>query len=213
MAAALGDRVRLGAEAVAIEQDSAGVRVRLADGDAVRGSRAVLALPLTAQRSLRFDPPPPRHRREALARARYGDALKAALVYEEVPEGSYPRLEARGVLYRPDPGLPLVGCFAASTPARRLAELAEEERRSELGRLAGAEPRAFRSIAWSQEPFTRGSYLIFGPGDLTTWRRRLAEPHGRLHFAGSESSPLPSYVNGAILAGERAAQEVLRRSD
>jgi monoamine oxidase len=64
-------------------------------------------------------------------------------------------------------------------------------------------------VDWAAEPFSRGSYLIFGPGDLTTWGRRLAEPHGRVHFAGSEASDLPSYAEGAVRAGERAADEVL----
>jgi monoamine oxidase len=30
-----------------------------------------------------------------------------------------------------------------------------------------------------------------------------------VHFAGSEASVLPSYMNGAVLAGERAAAEIL----
>jgi monoamine oxidase len=64
-------------------------------------------------------------------------------------------------------------------------------------------------VDWAAERFSRGSYLIFGPGDLTTWGRRLAEPHGRVHFAGSEASDLPSYAEGAVRAGERAADEVL----
>jgi monoamine oxidase len=51
--------------------------------------------------------------------------------------------------------------------------------------------------------------VIFGPGHLTTWGHRLAEPHGLLHFAGSEASELPSYVEGALRAGERAANELL----
>ena len=65
------------------------------------------------------------------------------------------------------------------------------------------------AVAWTLEPETRGSYLIFGPGDLLDWGRRLAEPHGRIHFAGSEASVLPSYMEGAVRAGERAAEEVL----
>jgi len=83
LAAELGDRVRLGALAAAVEQASDGVRVRLADGGVVRGAQAVLALPLTLQRGLRFEPPLPAHRRLALARARYGDVVKAALAFDE----------------------------------------------------------------------------------------------------------------------------------
>ena len=97
--------------------------------------------------------------------------------------------------------------FAGAGPQRRLSALGPRER--ELVRLAGGSPRAVTVVAWSQERSTRGSYLIFGPGDLTGWGRRLAEPHGRVHFAGSEASALPSYMEGAVRAGERAAGEAL----
>jgi len=209
LGAALGDRVRLSTEAVAVEQDAAGVRLSTADGSSERARRAVLALPLTLQRGLRFEPPLPLHRREALARARYGDAVKAGLAYDELPAGPYPLLDGCGVVHRPDPDLPLLVFFSGSGPARALAALGEDERRRRIARLAGREPNTFRSMAWSHEAYTRGSYVIFGPGDLTSWGHRLAEPFGRLHFAGSEASSLPSYMNGAVVAGERAAQEVL----
>jgi monoamine oxidase len=78
------------------------------------------------------------------------------------------------------------------------------------GAAARARKRAtLAAVDWSRERFTRGSYLIFGPGQLTSWGHRLAEPHGRVHFAGSEASNLPSYMEGAVRAGERAANEVL----
>jgi monoamine oxidase len=67
------------------------------------------------------------------------------------------------------------------------------------------------AVDWTREPFSLGSYMIFGPGDLLAWGRRLAEPHGRLHFAGAETSTLPSYLEGAVRAGGRAADEVLAR--
>jgi monoamine oxidase len=106
--------------------------------------------------------------------------------------GRLPELSAAGLLYQPDPGVPLLALFAAAGAAQ--------------------EARSIESLAavdWTREAFSRGSYLIFGPGDLTTWGRRLIEPQGRLHFAGSEASSLPSYIEGAVRAGERAADEVL----
>ena len=209
LAEGLDGRIRAGAETVAIEEDSAGVSVLLADGTRERGVRAVVAVPLTAQRGIRFDPPLPAHRRLALARARYGDVVKAGLAYEGPPTGKRPTLTRDGLVYEPDHELPLVGVFAGGRAARRLDVLPLRERDTELVRLAGETPRAVGAVAWSREPFAHGSYVIFGPRDLTEWGARLAEPHGRVHFAGSESSPLPSYMEGAVRAGERAAAEIL----
>jgi monoamine oxidase len=184
--------LRLGAEVTAVEADGADLRIRLTDGAELRASRAILAVPLTVQGTIRFEPPLPDHRRLALRQARYGDVVKVALPDDHVGAERLPRLSADGVLYRPDPQLPLLVLFAGAGAARRAREVAG---------LASAD--------WTREPFSRGSYVIFGPGHLTTWGHRLAEPHGLLHFAGSEASELPSYVEGALRAGERAANELL----
>jgi monoamine oxidase len=182
--------IRLGAKVIEIEE-AGGLRLRLGGGEVIPAARAIVAVPLTLQRDIRFDPPLLPHRRRALRRARYGDVVKAALAHGE-GDRKLPELTPSGLLYRPDPRLPLIALFAGAHAARHA------RKRESLA-----------AVDWAAEPFSRGSYLIFGPGDLTTWGRRLAEPHGRVHFAGSEASDLPSYAEGAVRAGERAADEVL----
>jgi len=191
--------VRLGSEVAALEQVSGAVRTRLHDGSALQARRVILAVPLTVQRLIRFAPPLEAHRRAALAEARYGDAVKAGFAFDELPARELPELTAAGVLYRPDPALPLLALFAGAGAARRASSF----------RFPEGGPRAARAVDWTAEPYTRGSYLILGPGHLTSWGRRLAEPQGRLHFAGAEASDLPSFMEGAVRAGERAANEVL----
>jgi monoamine oxidase len=195
LAAALD--VRLRAEVVALDGSAEGVVVRLRDGSEVRARHAVVAVPLTAQRRLRFGPPLPEARRRALAAARYGEAVKVGLAYDRLPERELPEISAEGVLYRPDPELPLLALFAGARAARSAS------------RFSPGRPRAVRAVDWSQDPYAGGSYLIFGPGHLTSWGHRLSEPHGRIHFAGAESSNLPSYMEGAVRAGERVTREVL----
>jgi monoamine oxidase len=189
----LAERVVLGTQAVAVEQEQEGIVVRTADGRVARARRAVLAIPLTLQRALRFEPPLPDHCRVALERARYGRVVKAAAAFAEQyrAEGDPPlsELTGEGLVYEPDDSRRLIGLFAGSGAA---------------GRARPPGP----AVDWSREPFSRGSYLIFGPGDLLAWGRGLAEPYGRLHFAGAEASTLPSYLEGAVRAGERAAAEV-----
>jgi monoamine oxidase len=191
--------VRLDAEVVGLEQHHGGVRLALRDGLRVRARRAILALPLTLQRDVRFEPPLPAYRRSALAEARYGDVVKAGFAFDEAPARELPELTPAGFLYRPDPDLPLLALFAGAGAARRASTFSFGDRA----------PHAAAAVDWTAEPFTQGSYLIFGPGHLTSWGRRLAEPQGRLHFAGAEASDLPSFMEGAVRAGERVANEVL----
>lgn len=212
LAARLEGRLRLGAEVAAVEQGSREVVVRLADGSVERAARAVLAIPLTAQRRLRFDPTLPAERRRALAEARYGEVVKAGLLFDDAfwPEDEPPVvLSERGLVYAPRPDQPLLCVFAGSGAARSL----ERELPGLLSDAVGEHrTRAAASVDWSEEPFSWGSYLILGPGELTLWGRRLREPHGLVHFAGSEASSLPSYLEGAVRAAERCAAEVLASS-
>lgn len=191
--------VRLESEVAVLEHSRGSVRVTLRDGSELRAGRAVLAAPLTLLRLIRFTPPLEAHWQTALAEAGYGDAVKAGYAFDELPERELPELTEAGVLYRPDPAVPLLALFAGAGAARRASSFAFPEGR----------PRAAAAVDWTADPFARGSYLIFGPGQLTTWGRRLAEPQGRLHFAGAEASDLPSFMEGAVRAGERAADEVL----
>lgn len=190
LADALDGRGRLAAEAVAIEQEGDGVTVRLRNGRSEQGASAILGVPLTTQRALRFDPPLPPHRRIALEKARYGDVVKAGLAYETPPPRERPELTCAGLVYEPDPDLPLVAVFAGAAAARRLERLAPRERDAELVRLGGGAPRALASVSWGSEPFARGSYLVFGPGDLTGWGHRLAERRTRpLRRRGGVAAP------------------------
>jgi monoamine oxidase len=200
LATELGDCVRLGSPAVALDQGSDGVRVTLGDGTTLVAERAILAIPLTLQRELRFEPPLPPHRLEALASARYGEVVKAAAYYEGPAPVPAEQVTGDGIAFVSGEDDRVLVLFAGSRAARRP---------DALRALAGESPHAYCEVDWSQERYTRGSYLILGPGDLLAWGRRLAEPHARIHFAGAEASPLPSYMNGAVLAGERAAREIL----
>lgn len=203
----------LGARVTAIGQAADGVTVRCADGRIEQAGRAVVALPLTVQRDVRFDPDLPGFRRLALERARYGDVVKAVLSAGEPLHGAS-ALTEKAFLAPHDEHDDLIVSFYASRPARELAGLPARARDMEIAHHAAAalglsSPRTLEAIAWTNETATKGSYLIFGPGDLLAWGRHLADAHGRIHFAGSEASELPSYMEGAVRAGWRAAEEVL----
>jgi monoamine oxidase len=48
------------------------------------------------------------------------------------------------------------------------------------------------------------------PGVLTQYGSTLREPCGRIHWAGTETSPIMhGAVDGAVRSGERAAREVV----
>jgi monoamine oxidase len=62
-----------------------------------------------------------------------------------------------------------------------------------------------RIDCWNEQPETAGSYLVLRLGELTTHRDALAQPTGRVLYAGAEASSSPSFIAGAAEAGARAA--------
>jgi monoamine oxidase len=192
--------VRTGVAVAALEQDVSGVSVHTAEGDVISAERAVVAVPLTLQRKLRFEPSLPEHRRRALEEARYGDARKDAALFPGPAPSLLKVLTEDGFYYASTDDPRVLVRFGGAAAAAREIDFAD---------VTGVAPRAVAGVRWSEEPWTRGTYLILGPRHLTTWGGRLGEPHGRIHFAGAEASTLPSYMEGAARAGERAAAEIL----
>jgi monoamine oxidase len=192
--------VRTRAAVVRVEDDGGGVSVQLGDGTTERAARAVIAVPLTLQRAIEFDPPLSEVRQHALAEARYGEIVKEAALFDVPQQVPDPDLSADGHLYVAAHDARLLIRFAGAEAARTGIRLRQ---------VVGADARAHASVDWSAEPWTHGSYLILGPGQLLAWGNRLGEAHGRIHFAGAERSTLKSYMEGAVRAADEAAAEVL----
>jgi monoamine oxidase len=85
-----------------------------------------------------------------------------------------------------------------------------------FARIAGGDARKQfkqgRLVAWSEDPFTRGSYAVVAPGRLKA-REALARPiRDRLWIAGEAvAGPFSMTAGGAYLSGQKAASEVVVR--
>lgn len=67
---------------------------------------------------------------------------------------------------------------------------------------------------WTNEPWIDGCVNMTAPGVLTRYTDAITAPVGNVHWAGSDTSidNHPSYMDGAVRAGERAAAEVSARA-
>jgi monoamine oxidase len=143
----------------------------------------------------------------AYARATWRDAGFSGELYQ--PHGT---VRATVELAR-EPAVLLafvVGAEAARWPSRDPGE-----RRGDVlatfARLGAGEPLDYLEIDWGSDPWSAGCVACLAPGALAAGAR-WREPHGRIHFAGTETArEWPGYMEGAIEAGERAAAEVLAR--
>jgi monoamine oxidase len=98
--------------------------------------------------------------------------------------------------------------FPKSQAERRAAVLAD------FAQAFG--PRALKPVDyfeqdWTQEPWIRGGPVsVLGPGTTTDFLPAMLRPFGRVHWAGTETSPFwNGYMDGAVRSGERASKEIL----
>ena len=62
---------------------------------------------------------------------------------------------------------------------------------------------------WSLDPWSRGAFPVFKPGEMSTLMPTIARPESGIHFAGEHTSSWTGWMEGALQSGERAAREVL----
>ncbi|WP_040167403.1 flavin monoamine oxidase family protein [Microbacterium gorillae] len=59
---------------------------------------------------------------------------------------------------------------------------------------------------WNTDPFSRGAWMTFAPGQLSTGHSGFAAPSGRILFAGSDVAiRWPGWIDGALETGAAAA--------
>jgi monoamine oxidase len=228
MANELGEeRLMLGAPVRRIEHARDGLTVH-ADGSAVRGRRAILAMAPTLAGRIAYDPPLPGYRDQLTQRMPLGTVAKCMAIYDE-PFWRAEGLSGQGASDRgpvrltfdnsPPDGSPgvLLG-FLEGRRARELGRLPEEERRTAVidcfTRLFGpraATPDGYVERLWAEEEWTRGCYGCHMPtGAWTNYGPALHPPLGPLHWAGAEYAHVwNGYMDGAVRSGEAAAAEVV----
>ncbi len=94
-------------------------------------------------------------------------------------------------------------------PARVVRETLAALERAVPGISADFNGRAWLD-EWSADPWSRGSYAAFEPGQVTGFLDAIARAEGGLHFAGEHTSvAYQGFLEGAVVSGERCAREVL----
>ncbi|MFJ9823284.1 flavin monoamine oxidase family protein [Streptomyces sp. NPDC101160] len=220
----LGDRVRLETPVRRITQDDDGVTVHTDSGEIRAGYAIVTAAP-AHRAAIEFDPALP-EQAEGLARTwRMGVLSKAFVAYEKPfwrADGfSGEAVTDTGTVFitfdvSPAPSGP--GILMAFCDPRVFDGFSPEIRRDrvvqQLADLYGPQARTpidYTDHCWGAEPFAPGGpNPAVAPYATTSYGKALSEPHGRVHWAGTETAgEWAGSMNGAVLTGQRTAERVL----
>lgn len=225
----LDDHIRWGAAVQAIEYNPGGVSVSyLQKGNAgkVEADHAVIAIPGMLVRLLKFSPELPRATVLAYRALGYGRIMKVVLQsrtrFWEKREPPYTGVVTHreaGNIYHSSIGQPgrrglltnYVAGWGADNwgPLGAAGQIAEAKKlTSDVWQITPAEIERARSWHWNIQPWARGSYAFFAPGQMTSVRPLVAQPVGHIHFAGEHTAVWQGYMNGAVESGLRAAAEI-----
>lgn len=217
----LGAQVHLGVPVTAVTQSARGVSVHTAAG-AFRGARCVLALPPSLCARIEVEGRSP-ERAAVEAGMPAANVVKVVASYRrafwrargESGEAYHPGGVVRATVDLCDgDDAALLGFVVGDDAVEWSARTDEERRAIALGDLSdlfgeeAANPEHYLEHDWSLDPWAGGCIGNLAPGVDDAG---LRAPCGRVHYAGSETArEWPRYLEGAIEAGERAAEEVMR---
>jgi monoamine oxidase len=227
VASQLGRRVVLRAPVRGIEQRG-GLATVVSDRGTFQARRVIVAVPAPLATAIRWDPVLPVVHDALRRRMALGTLAKVHAVYPEPfwrqDTGTWRAVKVGGTVKEmfdntPPSGRPgvLMGFLGGHSWREWMPRPLRERKPAVLADFAQAfGERALRPVDyfeqdWTQEPWIRGGPVsVLGPGTTTDFLPALLRPFGRVHWAGTETSPhWNGYMDGAVRSGERAAKEVL----
>ena len=230
LAAALGDRIVVDSPVLTIDYTDDHVVVTCRGGLVAAGRQVIVALSPTLAGRIMYDPPLPGVRDQLTQRMPLASAHKMFAIYDEpfwrldglnaqlISEVGPARMSNDSCLPDEVGGPGIILAFLEGESARVAGQWPAEKRhsalRAELGRHFGrraAQPRRIVERGWADREWIRGAYNPnTGPCGLLHFGTALSTPIGPIKWAATETANAWSgYMEGAVEAGHRAAQEAL----
>ena len=208
-----GADIHLGTSVTAVRQDAGGTVVITADGTSFTARAVVCTLPLNVLGTVDFHPALPEAKLSASAERTASQGLKTWIrVRGEIPPFTAYAPDDHDLTFaRPEytvDGDTLLVAFGTS--AERLSPTDKDGVARAL--------RAWRDdldvvdVAghdWMSDDFSRETWPMQRPGQLTRYLAALRRPHGSVHFAGSDvANGWAGFIDGAIETGLTTARAV-----
>jgi monoamine oxidase len=227
LAKQLGDIVALRSAVKRIDQHGHRAHVHTARGT-VLAKRVIVATPPPLTLDLGFHPQLPTDRLQLLRHLDMGELMKCDAIYA-TPFWRAAGLNgfgindsgaARAVFDNTPPtgGPGVLLAFVGGATWRTYGPMSKDQRRNAVlqGFAAMFGEQALHPIDYVEHDWTKerwsggGPTAIHGPGSLVQFGPSIRRPHGRVHWAGTETATYWSgYMDGAVSSGQRAAAEVL----
>jgi monoamine oxidase len=222
--------VRLGIAVKSIVQTKGGVEAHSTDGHVFRGRKVIVAFSTPLYAKISFDPPLPAGKALLAGSTRLGYYTKVMAVYSKpwwrdngfcgASQSFLGPAAATRDTSEDSRSMFRLTSFIAGQPGEEWSRLPPAERRAavlaQLSHLFGSNdahlPTEYVEQQWSSEEWSLGCPCPYTPpGVLTKVGEYLTEPHGHVHFVGTETAvEWKGYMEGALTSGIRGADEVVK---
>ncbi|MBH98834.1 MAG: hypothetical protein CMM56_10355 [Rhodospirillaceae bacterium] len=228
MANALYKEPHLGKVVKSIDDDGS-LEIRCADGATYRAPHVICSIPLGALRDVAIKPPLSKLQHKAIIDIPSQPTTQIFLAHKSKfweSDGLKPSMYTNGVAGMiaaarngEDPNE--VTSFTAWTMGSN-AQILDKLPVDEAGKLIIQEIEKIRPSAqgqleflglksWGADPFARGGWAYFRPGQVTQLYKAIGKPHGNLHFCGEHLSIANRGMEGAMESGKQAATQILNK--
>ncbi|GAB4421811.1 MAG: hypothetical protein OHK0039_37250 [Bacteroidia bacterium] len=218
------DHIRLQHRVVSIAQSGEGVQVRCQNGSTFEADRLICTAPTFALQQIDWQPALPPEQVEALRALQYARIIKVALLCSErfwgdesfdmITDG-YGHYFYHATKTQPGPRGVLISYSTGDKAEAMAAQNQAGKRQIVLDALRPAfgdvsdKIIKIQSYYWGNDPYSMGSYALYGRGQWTTVMPVLRQRHKRVYFAGEHLADWQGFMEGAINTGEEAANAIL----
>jgi len=227
MAAAIQGPLLTGMPVAAIRSLDDRVEVECADGTVHGAEFCVVTVPFSVLRGIAVSPGFEGPQKEAVEKLPYTAITKYYLVSEEPfweTDGLPPTMWTDTIIERVFPNRDAAGqvrsltCWVDGSNADILDAMPEEEQiATVLGEFAKIRPasdgklRIAKIVSWGNDPYAKGAYANYLPGQVSRLKPAMARPWHRIHFAGEHTAVTTPGMESAIETAQRAANEIIDR--
>jgi monoamine oxidase len=194
--------------------------------DSLKASRVIFAIPFTTLREIEIRPRLSKEKEQAISQLSYYPGTRLLLqsrtrFWRSADLNGSARTDRATEVWdetydQPTSPRGILGASVGGRPGRAVLDMtADDSLKFGIGLVADAFP-AIRSQfekgfvqRWALDPWSRGAFPVFKPGEMSTLMPIMAGPENGIHFAGEHTSSWTGWMEGALQSGERAAREVL----
>jgi len=207
-----------------------GVSVTLENDKTLRAKYVLITLPASALRRISLSPLPKGKQQKAFQELSYTPCAQLHFVptkkyWEEdgMPPSMWTdQLGGRFMALKNDPSDPdkVTSCVAYlnSNVAIAIDKMKREDAlEAVMKSLVTMRPSLKDALqfvhywTWINNPYAGGAYAYWKPGQISEFALDIAQPMGRVHFAGEHTAVLSRGMEGAMESGERAALEIINK--